>query len=126
MPNLVELKLQKQSKTLQLIYDDGSKFSLSAEYLRVSSPSAEVRGHGKGQEVLQYGKKDVGINALEAVGNYALKIDFDDGHNSGLFTWPYLRELCEQQQERWENYLDMLHRAGKSREAEASVVKFKP
>ena len=91
VPAPLEIKLHKRSKTLELVYADG-QFELTAEFLRVHSPSAEVRGHGIGQEVLQTGKKFVGISGLEASGNYALKIIFDDGHDSGLYTWPaYVR-----------------------------------
>lgn len=108
------LTLHKQSKSLELIYGDDS-YSLPAEYLRVYSPSAEVRGHGRGQEVLQTNKEQVGIDQLEASGNYALKIYFDDGHNSGLFSWDYLYDLATQQDVHWQDYLNRLEKAGISR-----------
>lgn len=97
---------------------------LSAEYLRTHSPSAEVRGHGRGQAVLQHGKRLVTIDKLEAAGNYALQIHFSDGHQSGIFTWQYLRELGDQQPERWAAYLEQLHNHGLSRDADVAVVKF--
>lgn len=108
------ITLHKQSKSLELAYDDLS-YNLSAEYLRVYSPSAEVRGHGAGQEVLQTNKEQVGINQLEPSGNYALKIYFDDGHDSGLFTWDYLYDLATQQNIHWQDYLDRLEKAGYQR-----------
>lgn len=116
------IKFHKQSQLLELAWGAES-FQLSAEYLRVHSPSAEVRGHGMGNEVLQFGKKDVRILNLEPVGNYALKISFDDGHDSGLFHWNYLKELSEQQDDKWQDYLDRLSKAGKSREAQ--TIQFK-
>ena len=117
-----KIKFHKQSQLLELAWGAES-FQLSAEYLRVHSPSAEVRGHGMGNEVLQFGKKDVRILNLEPVGNYALKITFDDGHDSGLFHWNYLKELSEQQDDKWQDYLDRLSKAGKSREAQ--TIQFK-
>ena len=115
VPAPLEIKLHKRSKTLELVYADG-QFELTAEFLRVHSPSAEVRGHGIGQEVLQTGKKFVGISGLEASGNYALKIIFDDGHDSGLYTWPYLHDLAHNQDTYWQAYLDRLTEAGESRD----------
>ncbi|PHS68127.1 MAG: 1-(5-phosphoribosyl)-5-((5-phosphoribosylamino)methylideneamino)imidazole-4-carboxamide isomerase [Methylophaga sp.] len=109
--------LHKKSKSIELSYGDIS-YNLSAEYLRVYSPSAEVRGHGAGQEVLQTNKEQVGINQLEPSGNYALKIHFDDGHNSGLFSWDYLYDLATQQQARWQDYLDRLKKAGYQRQSD--------
>lgn len=117
-----KIKFHKQSQLLELAWGAES-FQLSAEYLRVHSPSAEVRGHGMGNEVLQFGKKDVRILNLEPVGNYALKISFDDGHDSGLFHWNYLKELSEQQDDKWQDYLKRLEAAGKSREAQ--TIQFK-
>lgn len=87
MPRPTDIKLHQKSRVLELHFDDGYECNLTCEYLRVNSPSAEVQGHGPGQEVLQTGKEAVGVSALEPTGNYALKITFDDGHNSGLFTW---------------------------------------
>lgn len=109
------IKLHKKSKSLELHFDN-IEFELRAEYLRVHSPSAEVRGHGVGQETLQVKKKFVGIDHIEAVGNYALKISFDDGHDSGLFTWDYLYELCEKHDQYWDTYLKKLEEAGESRD----------
>ena len=109
-----DITLHKQSKSLELAYGD-SRYQLSAEFLRVHSPSAEVRGHGRGQEVLQTGKQDVGIEQIEPVGHYALKIFFDDGHDSGLFTWDYLFELASQQDALWQDYIQRLADAGYQR-----------
>ncbi|KEA65096.1 hypothetical protein ADIMK_0798 [Marinobacterium lacunae] len=110
-----DIRLHLKSRTLELVYDDGT-FELSAEFLRVHSPSAEVRGHGIGNGVLQHGKKHVGIKGVEPSGNYALKIIFDDGHDSGLYTWEYLHDLAHNQAEYWERYLKQLEAAGKSRD----------
>jgi DUF971 family protein len=100
-----ELKLRTRSRVLEVAYEDGARFQLPFEYLRTHSPSAEVQGHGPGQEVLVVGKQDVGIRDMEPVGQYAVKLVFDDGHDSGLFTWKYLRELGEKQAENWPKYL---------------------
>lgn len=110
-----DIKLHAKSRTLELIYSDQQSFELSAEYLRVHSPSAEVRGHGIDSGVLQTGKQLVGIKGLEAAGNYALKIIFDDGHDSGLFTWEYLYDLCQNHDIYWNRYLAALAAAGKNR-----------
>jgi DUF971 family protein len=99
-----EIKLRTVSRVLEVAYDDGARFLLPFEYLRVHSPSAEVKGHGPGQEVLVLGKQNVGIRAVEPVGQYAVKLVFDDGHDSGLFTWKYLRELGEKHSEYWPRY----------------------
>ena len=107
-----EIRLRKQSRLLVVGFDDGSSFELPFEYLRVYSPSAEVRGHGPGQEVLQTGKEDVDIKALYPVGHYALRIAFDDGHDTGLYTWNYLYELGSEYDHRWQDYLDRLKAAG--------------
>ena len=96
---------------LEVVFDD-ARYELSCEYLRVHSPSAEVQGHGPGQEVLQVGKTDVGIAGIEPVGNYALKIRFDDGHDTGLYTWDYLRELGATREAKWAAYLERLRAAG--------------
>ena len=109
------IKLHKKSKTLELIYNETS-FELTAEFLRVHSPSAEVRGHGIGNGTLQIGKKFVGISGVEPSGNYALKITFDDGHDSGLYTWQYLYTLATQQEQYWDRYLKSLEEAGQSRD----------
>ena len=112
-----EVCLHAQTRVLEIGFDDGAHFELSCEYLRVYSPSAEVRGHGAGQEVLQTGKRLVGIRAIEPVGQYALKLVFDDGHDSGLYSWDYLYELGCRQAEYWQSYLDPLAAAGASRDA---------
>ncbi|MDC9725563.1 MAG: DUF971 domain-containing protein [Gammaproteobacteria bacterium] len=112
-----EITLHTQSRSLELAYGD-KHYTLPAEYLRVYSPSAEVRGHGVGQEVLQTNKERVGINQLEASGNYALKIYFDDGHDSGLFTWDYLYDLAMQQEVHWQDYLNRLEKAGYQRQVD--------
>jgi DUF971 family protein len=106
------IKLRTKSRVLEVTFDDGSRFELSFEYLRVYSPSAEVRGHGPGQETLQLGKHEVGIRAAEPVGNYAVKLVFDDGHDSGLYTWDYLYELGTTQAEKWQSYLDRIAKLG--------------
>ncbi len=102
------LVVHQKSKVLELTYADDKKYLLPFEFLRVHSPSAEVRGHGPGQEVLQTGKRQVSILSLEPVGNYALKPTFTDGHDSGLFTWEYLNELCQNQDQMWQEYLAKL------------------
>ena len=118
------VKFHKGEGSLELSYSEGSCFTLSGEFLRVHSPSAEVRGHGPGEEVLQHGKKDVKIAALEAAGHYALLIHFDDEHNTGIYSWGYLRELCEQRAEYWQEYLRKLNAAGLSRDPEEQALKF--
>lgn len=115
------IKLNKSSKTLELGYADGQQFSLPAEFLRVHSPSAEVQGHGN--PVLQYGKINVGLTDVQPAGNYALKLTFDDGHDSGIFTWTYLQQLGSQQASMWQNYLEQLSAAGRSRDPNESVVR---
>jgi DUF971 family protein len=115
-PNPTALTLRTQSRVLEISFDDGSDFSLPFELLRVYSPSAEVRGHGPGQEVLQTGKRDVQIVNLEPVGNYAVKPQFSDGHESGLYSWDYLYWLGKNQSQLWEDYLQRLEAAGYTRE----------
>ncbi len=111
-PQPTGLTLHSKSRVLDVAFDDGAEFAIAFELLRVYSPSAEVRGHGVGQEVLQIGKREVGIAALEPVGNYAVKPTFSDGHASGLYTWDYLYHLGSQQARLWQDYLDRLHAAG--------------
>ena len=111
----VEIKLRKTSRLLAVQFDDGRSFSLPFEYLRVYSPSADVTGHGPGQEVLQTGKEDVQVTSVEPIGHYAVRLVFDDGHNTGLYTWKYLYELGEQHAEKWQAYLDRLKSAGYAR-----------
>ena len=111
----VEIRLRKKSRQLSLVYADDSQFDLSFEFLRVHSPSADVKGHGPGQEVLQTDKELVRISSIEPVGHYAIRLIFDDGHNTGLYTWKYLYELATQKDERWATYLDRLQAAGYAR-----------
>lgn len=115
-PIPTEIKLHKQSRILEVAFNDGSRFNLPCEYLRVFSPSAEVRGHGPGQEVLQVGKKYVEINAIEPVGQYAVALVFSDGHDSGIYSWDYLYDLGRKQEVYWQAYLRRLEEAGESRE----------
>jgi DUF971 family protein len=110
------LVAHQQSKVLELGYEDGSTYRLPFEFLRVLSPSAEVRGHGPGQETLQTGKRNVSILSIEPVGHYAIKPTFTDGHDSGLFSWDYLFELCTHQEELWQEYEDKLVKAGIDRD----------
>jgi DUF971 family protein len=112
-----ELTMRKQSRVLEIAFDDGAAFSLPFEFLRVYSPSAEVRGHGAGQEVLQTGKRNVTITELEPVGNYAVQPQFSDGHNTGIYSWDYLHWLGTNQSQLWENYLQQLEAAGHTRES---------
>jgi DUF971 family protein len=104
-PTLLEIKLRKQSRVLTVVFDSGEHFDLPFEYLRVHSPSAEVQGHGAGQAVCVTGKEQVGVTAVEPIGQYAIKLVFDDGHDTGLFTWKYLYELGRDHAEKWANYL---------------------
>ncbi|MEN0105901.1 MAG: DUF971 domain-containing protein [Pseudomonas sp.] len=119
IPSAIEL--HKASKTLTLKYGSNESYTLPAEFLRVHSPSAEVQGHGK--PILQFGKLGVGLSKIEPAGQYALKLCFDDGHDSGLFTWDYLEQLAQRQDALWADYLEELARAGKSRDPAESVVK---
>ncbi|MGH8853370.1 MAG: gamma-butyrobetaine hydroxylase-like domain-containing protein [Telluria sp.] len=112
MPNPTDLTVRQKSRVLEIAFDDGSAFSIPFELMRVYSPSAEVKGHGPGQEVLQVGKREVGITGVEPVGNYAVKPLFDDGHESGIFTWDYLYKLGSEQQAMWDHYMGRLHAAG--------------
>ncbi|MCL4106146.1 UNVERIFIED_CONTAM: hypothetical protein GTU68_058452 [Idotea baltica] len=118
-----DIKLRTKSKVLELEYEGGQRYSLSCEYLRVYSPSAEVRGHGQDQEVLQTGKQLVGIRAIKSVGNYALQFEFDDDHDTGLYSWDYLHQMCVKQEAWWQDYLDRLATAGASRDPEVQVLK---
>ena len=111
-----EVRLKKAEKRLEIDFDDGVTFRLPAEYLRVESPSAEVQGHGPGQKQLVPGKAGVGITSLESVGNYAIRILFDDGHSTGIYSWAYLHTLGAEQATRWRNYLAAVQAAGLSRE----------
>lgn len=114
IPNRIEL--DKSGKNLTLTYSAENIFDLSAEYLRVYSPSAEVQGHGVGNEILQTGKRNVSIKNIEQTGNYALKLTYSDGHDSGLYTWDYLAKLCENEEKNWGLYLERLKEANASRD----------
>jgi len=116
-PTPTALTVHKQSRTLEITFDSGETFNFSFEFLRVNSPSAEVKGHGPGQEVLQTGKRDVLITALEPVGNYAVQPHFSDDHNTGIYSWDYLYRLGTSQVELWESYLTRLEVAGFTRES---------
>ena len=116
MTTATEIRLRRADGTLEVAFDDGARFCLPAEYLRVESPSAEVQGHGPGQKTVVSGRRHVRVIDLEAVGNYAVRLIFDDLHDTGIYTWEYLRELGEQQATRWQAYLDELAARGLSRE----------
>ena len=115
MPHPTSIKARSRSRLLEVSFDDGSSFELPFEYLRVYSPSAEVRGHGPGQETLQLGKHEVGVRNVEQVGNYAVRIVFDDGHDTGLYAWSYLQTLDAERDKRWAEYLSSLAQKGLSR-----------
>ena len=115
-----EIKLHQKSRQMEISFADGKRFELSYEFLRVYSPSAEVRGHGQGQEVLQAGKKDIEITALEPVGSYAVQPRFSDGHDSGLYSWDYLYEIGMDRDQLWQQYLQRMQAAGASREPDNS------
>ena len=112
MPNPIEVVLHQKSRTLEVAFDDGARFELPCEFLRVHSPSAEVRGHGPGQAVLQVGKCSVAITELRPVGQYGVCPVFSDGHDSGIFTWEYLYELGANRESIWNEYLQKLEQAG--------------
>ncbi len=112
-----EITLHKQQRSLEVAFDDGSRFDLPCEYLRVYSPSAEVQGHGPGQEVLQVGKEEVNIEKIEQVGTYAIQPSFDDGHESGIYSWDTLYDLGVNYDEYWQDYLSRLEAAGHQRKA---------
>ncbi len=116
-PTPESLTVHSQSRVLEVGFSDGASFRIPFELMRVYSPSAEVQGHGPGQEVLQTGKRQVGIESMEPVGNYAVKPTFSDGHDSGLFTWEYLYFLGAEQEALWAQYLDRLQAAGVERDA---------
>ena len=115
-PRPTEIKLHQKSRRMEIAFSDGSQFELSYELLRVYSPSAEVRGHGPGQEVLQAGKRDVEILSLEPSGSYAVQPTFSDGHNTGIYSWDYLYWLGQNRENLWREYLTRLEQAGASRE----------
>lgn len=111
-----EIKLHQVSRVLEITFEDGKTFQLPCEFLRVHSPSAEVRGHGPGQETLQIGKKNVEITAVEPVGNYAVQLAFSDGHTTGIYSWDLLYDYGMRQKELWDDYLQRLKKAGASRD----------
>jgi len=119
-PTPTELSLHRQSRVLEIKFEDGSLFNLPCEYLRVFSPSAEVQGHGPGQRVLQVGKEDVNIERIEPVGNYAVCLHFDDGHNTGIYSWETLYRLGKHHEENWREYLEELKASGHERKERAS------
>jgi DUF971 family protein len=121
-PTPTEIKLHQKSRLLEIAFADGKRFELPYELLRVYSPSAEVRGHGPGEEVLQVGKKDIEITHVEPVGSYALQLVFSDGHDSGLYSWGYFYSLGMQQNEMWQHYLQRMKEAGASREPGAAFA----
>ncbi len=125
-PIPTEIKLHKASKKLEIAFSDGARFEMPFEYLRVYSPSAEVRGHGPGQEVLQVGKKYVEVERIEPVGQYAVVLEFSDKHNSGIYSWDYLYDLGANQEAYWQEYLHRMEEAGASRvPASAKFVSLK-
>ena len=121
-PRPTRIVLHQGSRTLEVDFDDDSHFMLPCEYLRVYSPSAEVRGHGPGQEVLQYGKQGVGIDRIEPQGAYAVKLCFDDGHDTGLYTWKLLYKLGVNYAELWQDYLRRLDEAGRKRSSSTGDI----
>jgi DUF971 family protein len=115
-----EINYHKKSRVLEIAFGDDERCQLTAEFLRVHSPSAEVRGHGPGQDVLQLGKQDVGIDRIEPVGNYAVRLYFDDGHDTGLYSWEELHHFCRHSEELWADYLSRLAAAGHQRKSTSS------
>ncbi|MDO8860967.1 DUF971 domain-containing protein [Haliea sp. E1-2-M8] len=125
-PRPLDIHLHRKSRELELVYPGAERYRLSCELLRVYSPSAEVKGHGPGQEVLQTGKVGVNITEIKPVGHYALQLVFDDGHDTGLYSWDYLHQLCSQQETLWQRYLDRMAAAGASRDPQVQVINFQP
>jgi DUF971 family protein len=115
-PRPTEIKLHQKSRELEIHFDDNAEFRFSCEFLRVYSPSAEVRGHGPGQEVLQVGKKNIDITAIDPVGSYAVKLVFSDGHDTGLYSWDYFYDLGKNQESYWKTYLARMEQSGASRD----------
>lgn len=122
VPTPTDITLHKKSRLLEIAFSDGSHFKLPCEYLRVFSPSAEVRGHGPGQETLQTGKRNVEITALEPVGNYAVQPTFSDGHNTGIYSWDWLYHLGADHDALWAEYLARLEKAGASRDIDSTTL----
>jgi DUF971 family protein len=123
MTHPTEIVLHQASRVLEVSFADGTVYRLPCEFLRVHSPSAEVRGHGPGQEVLQVGKKDINITAIEPVGAYGVRLVFTDGHDTGLYSWDYLQQLGMNQDRLWQDYLTRLGKAGASREDSAALAR---
>ena len=121
-----EIRLRRGSRVVEFVYDDGRRCELAWEFLRVFSPSAEVRGHHPSQAVLQTGKQQVAVTELRPVGHYALQIVFDDGHDSGLYTWDYIDQLCRNTESLWQDYLKRLRERGGSRDPDTQVLHFEP
>ena len=117
----VEIRLRRRSRVLEVAWADGTRYALAFEYLRVHSPSAEVQGHGPGQDVLQIAKENVVLKGVEPVGNYAVRLSFDDGHDTGLYTWQYLAELGAGYEQKWARYLERLDRIGYQRKPVATI-----
>lgn len=120
-PIPTDIRLQQKSRLAEFVYDDGSSYQLSHEFLRVFTPSAEARGHGPGQETLQTGKRDITIERIEPVGTYALRFVFSDGHDSGLYSWDLLYNLCVHRDELWQEYLHQLEVQGGSRDVDTTT-----
>ncbi len=118
-PKPTNLKLHQKSRVLEITFDDGEEYNLSCEFLRVYSPSAEVRGHGPGEEVLQFGKQDVNITNIEPVGSYGVCLHFDDNHDTGIYSWEWLHFLGSNHNQLWQEYLEKLEAAGKKRSPDA-------
>ncbi len=123
MSTPTKVVVRETKDALIIEYADGQAYTLPAEYLRVYSPSAEVRGHGTGNETLQFGKRNVTITSLVQAGNYALQITFSDGHDSGIYGWDYLKELGKTHEQKWSVYLQKIHQAGLSRDIDSQVIK---
>ena len=123
MSTPTKVVVRETKDALIIEYADGQAYTLPAEYLRVYSASAEVRGHGTGNETLQFGKRNVTITSLVKAGNYALQIVFSDGHDSGIYSWQYLQELSQTQEQKWAVYLKKIHQAGLSRDLDSQVIK---
>ncbi len=115
LPRPTNIVYHQKTRQLEISFDDDTSYEMSAEYLRVNSPSAEVQGHGPGQDVLQVGKENVAIAAIKPVGHYAIQIVFDDEHDTGIYAWDTLHQLGANQQENWEHYLERLKEAGHQR-----------
>lgn len=125
-PSPTEIRLHQVSRVLEIAFSDGKRFKLPYEFLRVYSPSAEVRGHGPGQEVLQVGKKDIGIDRIDPVGTYAVQPVFSDGHGTGIYSWDYFYTLGLNQDEMWRAYLRRMEEAGASRETQPGATPQRP